>query len=61
MSPGSSMILVVALARLKVSNMQAGWWYSFISPSSEKGEAVILASLRAGIKRGTCVDRVVTE
>ncbi len=60
MSPGSSMILVVALARLKVSNMQAGWWYSFISPSSEKGEAVILASLQ-GIKRGTCVDRVVTE
>ncbi len=60
MSPGSSMILVVALARLKVSNMHAGWWYSFISPSSEKGEAVILASLQ-GTKRGTCVDRVVAE
>merc|ERR1719402_2025773 len=42
-SPGSSIILVVALALLKVSKIQAGWWYNFISPSSLNGLAVTFA------------------
>ena len=37
--------LVVALARLKVSKMHAGWWYSFISSPSLNGLGVILAIL----------------